>query len=418
MYRTSVVIVGAGQAGLAVSRLLTDACVDHVLLERGHVAQRWRSGRWDSLRLLTPNWMTRLPGWSYQGGDPGGFMPATSVVSLLSRYAESFAAPIVSGAEVRSVRPCGDDFAVLTDSGTWIAAAVVVATGHCAEPQVPEFAAALDRSVRQIVPDGYRNPSDVPDGRVLVVGASATGVQLADELAAAGRDVLLAVGSHTRMVRRYRGMDIMWWLDSMGILDRRADSEHARRSPEPSLQLVGSDTGREVDLGALARRGVELTGRVTGGDHGALTVSDDLAEARAQADAKLHRLLQRIDDFALATGLHSELEPASRPRPAEPAGPASRSRLSLGRAGISSVIWATGYRRRYPWLHVPVLDSRGEIAHIAGRTPVPGIAVVGMAWQSRRNSTFLDGVGHDARLVVDHLLDDVLGAPNVHCEAS
>jgi putative flavoprotein involved in K+ transport len=259
----------------------------------------------------------------------------------------------------------------------------------------------------------------VPDGRVLVVGASATGVQLADELRAAGRDVVLSVGRHTRVPRRYRGMDIMWWLYSIGALDRVADPADGPRPPERSLQLVGSASGRDVDLESLTSRGIELIGHVDALDPTTLRVADDLHETRATADAKLHRLLQRIDDFAIASGLHSELEPASRPAPARPTTQAAPTRLAMGGpTGIGSVVWATGYRQRYPWLKVPVLDPRGEIAHVAGRTGVHGLAVVGMAWQTRRTSTFIDGVRHDAALVGDQLLQDVLGTAPARRAAS
>jgi putative flavoprotein involved in K+ transport len=316
------------------------------------------------------------------------------------------------------VRRHGDGFTVITASATWTSRAVVVATGHAAESRVPGFAADLDSSVCQITPDRYRNPADVPEGRVLVVGASATGVQLADELRAAGRDVVLSVGRHTRVPRRYRGMDIMWWLHSIGALDRVADPTDGTRPPERSLQLVGSESGREVDLDSLTLRGIELIGRVGPLDDATLRVADDLVETRADADAKLHRLLQRIDDFATATGLHSELEPATRPAPARSPARSSPDRVTMGASGIGSVVWATGYRRRYPWLQLPVLDPRGEIAHVAGRTGVHGLAVVGMAWQTRRTSTFIDGVRHDAAVVVDHLLENVLGTAHARRDAS
>lgn len=409
MYRTTVVIIGAGQAGLAVSNLLTAVSVDHVILERGRTAESWRSRRWDALRLLTPNWMTRLPGWTYRGNDPEGFMSASAVADYLARYAESFDAPVVTGADVLSVRQRDGRFVVVTTVGSWTAAAVVVATGHCAAPRVPPVAADVGLSVRQIRPDRYQDPSDVPDGQVLVVGASATGVQIADELARAGRDVVLAVGRHTRVPRSYRGMDIMWWLESLGLLDRPTDPNAAPRREERSLQLVGSDTSREVDLASLAGRGVELVGRVERVTPGNLLLADDLADTRAVADAKLLRLLERIDHFALATGLDSEIEPATRPVSAAPSAPA-RTHVRIGNNGVRSVVWATGYRRDYPWLHLPVLDGAGDVHQVSGRTPIPGLVVVGMAWQTRRNSTFIDGVRHDAALVVDHLLRDVLGA--------
>jgi putative flavoprotein involved in K+ transport len=418
MKRTAVVIVGAGQAGLAVSNLLTAASVDHVILERGEVAENWRSRRWESLRLLTPNWMTRLPGWSYRGSDPAGFMPAREVTTYLRRYASSFGAPVFGGTDVLSVRAAERGFVVDTDSGSWAADAVVVATGYADRPTVPSFAQALHPSVHQLTPSSYRNPDSVPDGRVLIVGGSASGVQLADELVRAGRDVTLAVGRHTRMMRRYRGLDIMWWLDSMGMLDERL-RQRENRSPEPSLQIVGSTDGRNVDLPSLAARGVRLTGRVSGLDSRTVTLADDLALTMGAADARLERLLLRIDDVATRTGVDREIDPPMRPAPSMPeraSGPGGASTLSV--RGIRSVIWATGYRRSYPWLHLPVLDARGEICQQAGRTTVPGLVVVGMQRQTRRSSSFLDGVRHDAALVVDHLVREILLIPSASRRAS
>jgi putative flavoprotein involved in K+ transport len=271
------------------------------------------------------------------------------------------------------------------------------------------LAGNLHPSIRQITPDLYRNPGDVPDGRVLIVGASATGAQLADELATAGRDVVLAVGRHTRVPRRYRGMDIMWWLDSMGMLDRQLTTAQLARRPEPSLQIVGSTDGREVDLHSLAERGIRLTGRVTGAGGRELTFAHDLATTAAAADSKLDRLLGRIDHFAATTGLDHEIDPPDRPRHTADRPDARAARQPLEKIdGIRAVIWATGYRRAYPWLHVPVLNAAGEIQHSAGRTPAPGLLVIGMRSQTRRSSTFLDGVRHDAALVVDNLITGAL----------
>ncbi|HEV8570729.1 MAG TPA: NAD(P)/FAD-dependent oxidoreductase [Actinoplanes sp.] len=400
MSHVSVVIVGAGQAGLAVSHLLTSAGVDHVVLERGRTAQRWDSHYWDSLRLLTPNWLSRLPGYRYTGEDPAGFMTAAEVSGFLRTYA--LGAPVVEGAEVTSVHAGGAGYRVRTGAGTWSARAVVVATGWCDLPRLP--GAALDTRVEQLTPASYRNPATLPDGGVLIVGASASGTQLADELVTAGRTVMLAVGSHSRLPRRYRGFDIMWWLDAMGVLDRRLDE---RRSPaEPSMQLVGRSDGRDVDLRTLQDRGVRLAGRLTGVDGHRLRFADDLADTTRRADRRLVNLLRRVEGFARAARLSAEIE--------EPPVRAARtggavSALDLRRTGIGSVIWATGYRRAYPWLHVPVLDPAGEIRHRAGATAAPGLYVIGMRWQSRRNSAQLDGVRHDAVTVVSRVLDH-LGA--------
>jgi putative flavoprotein involved in K+ transport len=407
MLHTQVVIIGAGQAGLAVSRLLRDAGVEHVVLERGRTGERWLSERWNSLRLLTPNWMSRLPGWSYRGGDPSGFMPAPDVAGYLVAYARSFGAPVVHDAAVLSVRRRAGRYLVVSAAGSFSAAAVVVATGYCDRAAVPPIANALHPSITQITPDRYRSPADVPDGQVVIVGASATGVQLADELATAGRDVVLAVGRHTRMPRRYRGMDIMWWLDSMGALDRQRQRGDSPPPVEPSLQLVGSTTGRAVDLNALTERGIRLTGRVSGVRRGSFTTADDLSTTTSAADLRLDRLLERIDRYAATAGLSAEIDPPDRPRHFGD-GSITAGEPATTIEGIRSVLWATGFRREYPWLHVPVLDGNGEIRHHAGRTPAPGLYVIGMRWQTRRNSAFLDGVRHDAALVVDHLINSAL----------
>jgi putative flavoprotein involved in K+ transport len=401
-----VAVIGAGQAGLAVSTLLTDAGVDHIVLERGRTAERWRARPWESLRLLTPNWMTRLPGWQYTGDDPNGFMPARDVAGYLSSYAEASVAPVVEQAAVESVRPVGHGYRIVTPAGTWTARSVVVATGWCASPFVPADAGLLDPAVVQQNAATFRSPAALPDGGVLVVGASASGVQLADEIAASGRSVVLSVGSHSRLLRQYRGMDIMWWLDAMGLFQRRVRAHLAPQPAEPSVQLTGRSDRRDVDLPSLQRRGVTLVGRLTGADGGRVRFADDLPATTAAADDRLGSVLRRIDAYAHAVGLEDEV----LPRPPEPSGirPGDPlSELDLAGAGIRSVVWATGYRRSYPWLHVPVLDRAGEIRHVHGTTAAPGLHVVGMRLQTRRNSTFIDGVRHDAAAVVGRLLDDL-----------
>jgi putative flavoprotein involved in K+ transport len=410
MHRTSVVVIGAGQAGLAVSHLLGAAGVDHVVLERGRTAARWDSHVWQSLRLLTPNWLSRLPGHRYLGTDPAGFMGAAEVADYLRSYAALSAAPVTEGVEVVSVRrAAAGAYRVVTTSGTWTSAAVVLATGWCDVPHVPDLASRLDQRIVQVTPATYSAPEALPDGGVLVVGAAATGVQLADELAASGRRVVLAVGSHSRVPRTYRGLDICWWLDAMGTFGRRLD-EHptpaaARR--EPSLQLSGRPSRRDVDLAALQERGVGLVGRLTDVDGRRVRLAEDLADSIHAADERLRRLLSRIDAFAERTGLGPEVTRAEPIRQARVTG--WLDGLDLLHAGVRSVIWATGYRRAYDWLHVPVLDDRGNITQVNGTTASPGLHVVGMRWQTRRNSSFLDGVRHDASLVVSRVLED-LGA--------
>lgn len=401
MRRTDVVVVGGGQAGLAASRHLVARSLDHVVLERGRVGERWRSERWDSLRLLTPRWQARLPGWSYEGPDADGFMTRTEVVDYLEGYARSFSAPVESGVSVTSVERMGGGFHVATDHGDWQAPAVVVATGHCDRPSVPAFASALSPDVAQVVPSRYRNPDGLPPGGVLVVGASATGVQLAAEIHRSGRPVTLAVGRHVRLPRRYRGRDVMCWLDAAGVVDETSadvsDLEAARR--QPSLQLVGTPEGRSLDLGVLGELGVRLVGRAVGAAGDRVLLADDLAESVADADARLGRLLRRIDGHIARAGVAAPPPEPVRSIPTAP-GPIA---LDLRREGIRSVLWATGYRRSYPWLRVPVLDARGEIRHEGGVTPVPGLYVLGLQFLRRRKSSWIDGVGDDARELVEHL---------------
>lgn len=403
-----VAVVGAGQAGLAVSRLLGDAGVDHVVLERGRTAERWRSRPWESLRLLTPNWMSRLPGWHYAGDDPTGFLPAREVADYLAAYAVGSAAPVVEEATVESVRPAPGGFRVDTTAGSWAARSVVVATGWCDLPAVPAAARSLRADLVQHTAATYSTAGALPRGGVLVVGASASGVQLADEIAASGRPVVLSVGSHTRLPRRYRGLDVMWWLDAMGLLQRRVRAHVGPGPAEPSVQLVGRPDGRDVDLPALQRRGVHLAGRLTAADGDRVRFTGDLPRTTAAADDRLAGLLRRIDAYARAVGLDDEIlpPPTALPRIGLP-DPVDE--IGLRDAGIRSVVWATGYRRSYPWLHVPVLDRDGEIRHVHGTTAVPGLHVVGMRRQTRQNSTFIDGVRHDAAAVVRRVLGE-LGA--------
>jgi putative flavoprotein involved in K+ transport len=417
---TDTLIIGAGHAGLAMSWHLTERGVDHVVVERGRLAERWRSARWDSFRLITPSWLARLPGWSYQRGRPDGFMSAAEFVSYLDAYAGSFAAPVSDHTTVVDVREDARGFVVRTDRGSWAARNVIIATGYHSHAVVPPYAAGLSLDVAQVTPAGYRGPAQLPGGGVLVVGASASGVQIADELARDGRRVVLAVGSHTRLARRYRGRDIFWWLDRIGSLDRTIDElpEAAQASREPSPQLSGS--GRRVDLNALRDREVRLVGRLTAVEATTARFAADLGATTAAADARLRRVLASIDAFIDAnidasigtvTGTAAgaafdgdAMAVESEPEPVPPvlaqAGP---DRVDLRREGISTVVWATGYRPWYPWLRVPVLDPTGRIRHRRGATAAPGLYAIGLRFQHRRSSTFIDGARHDAAYLADHI---------------
>jgi putative flavoprotein involved in K+ transport len=407
---TETVIIGAGHAGLAMSRCLTDLGVDHVVIERGRLAERWRSARWDSFRLLTPRWMSRLPGHRYTGPDPDGFMTSPEFVAYLADYARSFAAPVHERTTVTEVRPTSCGYLVRTDQGQWRAASVVIATGYYASAQRPAVAERLAPNLVQVTPAGYRHPGALPDGGVLVVGASASGAQLADELARAGRQVTLAVGRHTRLPRRYRDRDILWWLDRTGSLDRTLDElpGDRRGRPEPSMQLVGGH--ERLDLAVLRERGVRLTGRLVDIDGDTVRFAGDLTTTTADADMRLRRLLARVDAYA-DTHLPGRV-PAAEPVPAVVAG-SGPPRLHLRRAGVTSVVWATGYRPWYPWLRVPVLDRDGQLRHRRGVTSAPGLFAVGLRFQHRRNATFVDGARHDAAHLADHVLDHLRARPPV-----
>ena len=253
MLRTDVIVIGGGQAGLAISHCLAERGIEHVVLERGRVGERWRSRSWDSLRLLTPNWMTRLPGFSYDGADPDGFMTAGEFADRLNRYASSFRAPVVMGSAVTSLEMAGGRYQAATHRDTWMAANVVIATGAFQAPFVPDIAQRLSPAIHQLTSSEYRHPGGLPKGGVLVVGASASGVQLAQELRRFGRRVMMAVGAHTRLPRRYRGHDIMWWLDRIGMLDERVEhlADPAEARQRTSLQLIGGRSNRSIDIGTL-----------------------------------------------------------------------------------------------------------------------------------------------------------------------
>ncbi|MGA9276053.1 NAD(P)-binding domain-containing protein [Ilumatobacter sp.] len=398
---TEVVVIGGGQAGLAMSQCLTSRSIDHVVLERGETANSWRTERWDSLRLLTPNWLARLPGWSYQGDDPDGYMSAADVVAYLDAYRRSIDAPIITGVEVSRIASSNDGHVVDTTHGPWSARAVVMATGACSNPHVPAIAADMPEHIEHITPIRYRNPEQLRESGVLVVGASASGLQIADELSRSGRDVTLAVGDHVRLPRTYRGMDIHWWMDAIGQLDERFDEvddiDRARRLP--SLQLVGSPERRNLDLTTVAANGVALTGRLVGRNGDRAQFSGSFANMAKSADLKQQRLLDRLDDYATEHGLDAELDEPTRP--AHTAMPAPM--LDLDLRGIDTIVWATGFRPHYPWLEPNLLDQKGRLVHDGGVLTVPGMYVLGLPFMRRRKSSFLDGAGPDANDLAEHL---------------
>jgi putative flavoprotein involved in K+ transport len=404
MPRTTVIVIGAGHAGLAMSRCLSARAIDHVVLERGEVAQAWRAGRWDSLRLLTPNWQRRLPGAAADGADPDGFATMPEVIAFIEGYARQIAAPVQARTEVKAVWRSDAGFVVSTDRAAWHGRSVVLASGACGLASIPKAAAALPPSVASLTPLQYRNPGQLDQGGVLVVGASATGIQLASEIHASGRPVTLAVGEHIRAPRIYRDRDIQWWMDASGILDQRYDEvddiERARRVP--SLQLVGARSPAMLDLNHLTERGIRLVGRLAGIGDGRLQFSGSLANQCALSDLKLGRLLDSFDGWAAAQGLDRAVGAPERfaPTRVEARPPLA---LDLGRAGIRTVIWATGFRPDHGWLDPAWLDRKGRLRHDGGVTAVPGLYLIGMPFLRRRKSALIDGAGADAHDLATHL---------------
>jgi putative flavoprotein involved in K+ transport len=401
---TTTVVIGAGHAGLAASHFLSDRSIDHVVLERGEVANSWRRERWDSLRLLTPNWQSRLPGLRYEGPDPDGYMTVAEVTEFIEQFAKVSRAPVRTGVNVTSVRPADDGYHVTTGDGEIHARTVVIASGACNKPAVPALSEAVPASVGQLTTFGYRDPGQLPDGGVLVVGASATGVQLAAELSRSGRPVTLSVGEHVRLPRTYRGRDVLWWMDAAGVWDQRYDEvedlTRARRLPSP--QLVGTPEHATLDLNALASMGVDLVGRWAQVRDGQALLSGGLRNVFSLADLKMARLLDTFDEWAGTEGADAEVGPPERFAPTRV--PASTPlQLDLRSGVIRTIVWATGFRPDYGWLDVPVIDAKGQLRHEGGVVGRPGLYALGLPVLRRRKSTFIYGIEDDAREVIDHL---------------
>lgn len=398
-----VLVIGAGHSGLAMSRALSLRSIDHVVIERGEVANSWRKERWDSLRLLTPNWMSRLPDYRYQGDDLDGYMSAGEVAEFVSHYATTISAPVITGTTVTKVEPAAGGYRVSTNHGDWRCRAVVLASGACNLPVVPKVAEGVPASVAQVTIHAYRNPAQLGEGGVLVVGASATGLQLAQEIHASGRPVTLAVGEHVRMPRLYRGRDVQWWMLASGVLDQcleeMDDPLRARRLPSP--QLVGTRERKTLDLNVLRAQGVEIVGRLMGVRDGRAQFSGSLRNVCALADLKMNRLLGLFDEWAERTGVDTEVGPPERYAGTVPdASP--RLGLTLGQ-DVRTIVWATGYRPDFSWLDVPAFDRRGQLKHDGGVVEAPGLYVLGLPFLRRRKSSFMHGTEDDVRDLSVHL---------------
>ncbi len=404
MGSAAAIIIGAGHAGLAVSRCLSDRSIDHLILERGEVANSWKTERWDSLRLLTPNWQSRLPGFGYQGNDPDGFRTMAETISFIEDYANLISAPVQTHTTVQDVSFADPGYKVKTDQGTWLCQTLVIASGACNKASVPSFAKYLPPSVQSLSSMQYRNPEQLEQGGVLVVGASATGTQIAHEVHQSGRPVVMAVGEHVRVPRVYRDRDIKWWMDAAGVLDERYDEVDniVRARSVPSLQLIGSRERMTLDLNALRKIGVRFAGRLAGINGGKVQFSGAFKNICALADLKMGRLLDLIDEWALASGTNDEVPPPYRFAPTEVEDSPTLI-MDLSEKNIRTVIWATGYLPDYSWLNVPVFGRKGRIRHDGGVVEAKGMYLMGLPFLRKRKSSLIDGAHDDATDLCDHL---------------
>jgi len=400
--RVETLVVGAGQAGIAMSEHLSKSGMPHLVLERHRIAERWRSERWDSLVANGPAWHDRFPGMEFSGIDPDAFAQKESVADYFVAYAKMIAAPIRCGVEVKSVRSLvgRPGFHVETSDGPLEATYIVAATGPFQRPVMPAVVPD-DAGLFQIHSNAYRNPGQLPEGAVLVIGAGSSGAQIADELLRAGRRVFLSVGPHDRPPRQYRGRDFVWWLGVLGKWDAETPPQGKEHV---TIAVSGAYGGRTVDFRRFAERGMTLVGRAEGFKDGAMSFAPDLADNIAQGDANYLSVLDEADAFVARNGLDLPEE-----RDARTIGPDPRCvtdpilELNLANAGIASIIWATGFAVDYSWLKLDAFDEKGRPKHRRGVSAVPGLYFLGLPWLSRRGSSFIWGVWHDAKFLADHI---------------
>jgi putative flavoprotein involved in K+ transport len=400
--RVETLIVGAGQAGLAMSHMLSRRGRPHLVLERHRIAERWRTERWKGLRFQFPNWSVRLPDFPFPHTDPEAFATSGEIVNFICAYADFIAAPIRCGVTVLALRCHGgaSGFVAETSDGPFQAANVVVATGPYQRPIIPS---RLQDAVGifQMHASRYSEPNQLPPGAVLVVGSGASGVQITEELLRAGRRVYLSVGRHRRMPRRYRGRDLIWWLSALGLDQTPVE----KRGPDKSLPLItGAYGGHTIDFRQLAAQGIVLLGRLASARDGAIDIAPDLAASLAHGDAAYTAFLDMVDAHVERHDLDLPEDPAARAvQPDPPCIAESLRRLDLHAAGVSAVVWATGYGVDFDWIDLPVLDARGEPVHCQGITDVPGLYFLGLQWLSKMNSSFLAGVGDDAARLAEYI---------------
>lgn len=399
----SVIVVGGGQAGLSVSCLLKQRGIDHVVFERERIGHAWREKRWDTFCLVTPNWQCQLPGYPYAGDQPHGFMGKDDIVKYIEGFAASFEPPILEGVEVKRVRRgAHGGFDVETSAGDYSADQIVSAVGGYHVPSIPRVAERLPNGIVQVHSSDYKKPESLPAGAVLVVGTGQSGCQIAEDLHLAGRQVHLCVGSAPRVARRYRGKDVVEWLDEMGYYNLPVHEHPLKEGVRGRTNhyVTGRDGGRDIDLRKLAKEGMKLYGRLTDVRDGRLTFDGDLKKNLDKADEVSESIKTSIDQFIAKRGIAAPTE--ARYKPVWEPGEAVRE-LSIAKAGITSVIWSVGFRSDFRWLQVPVFDGQGAPVHTRGVTHVPGVYFIGLPWLYTWGSGRFSGVARDAGYLVDQI---------------
>lgn len=409
--RIETVIVGGGQAGLAMSYYLSRCGREHVVLERDRVAERWRNQRWDSLMFQFPNWSIELPGRPYTGADPHGFSHKSEILAFIEDYAAWIKAPLRTGIEVVSLRPASHPgrYLISTSAGTFETRNVVVATGPYQRPRVPSLSRELPPDVLQVHASAYRSPRELPLGAVLVVGSGASGCQIAEELLAAGRHVFFAIGRHRRVPRRYRGRDMFWWRRALGYLDQKAEDTPKELRQAPPL-VTGVGGGHDVDIRSYGSDGMTLLGHVRGIREGRIILADDLEENLAAGDRAFDEFTSAVDDYLRSHNLDaSESQTSISPRH----NAKSVAEIDIRASGVGSIVWATGYQLDFGWIELPVLDAHGEPIQRRGATCAPGIYFLGLAWMHKVKSSFLYGVGEDAEYLAERICEVRSGVEDV-----
>jgi putative flavoprotein involved in K+ transport len=410
----TVAVIGGGQAGLSMSYCLKQRGIDHVVLEKNRVGHEWREHRWDTFCLVTPNWQCRLPGFPYRGGDPHGFMLKDQIVRYLEDYVRSFEPPLREGVSAISLRARGKGgFDLVTSAGECRVDQVVIAVGGYHTPQIPRLGERLPEEIVQIHSADYRNPAQMPPGDVLVVGTGQSGCQIAEDLHLAGRRVHLAVGGAPRTARRYRGRDVVDWLEDMGYYSLPVH-EHPlkeRVRAKANHYVTGRDGGRDIDLRQRAREGMRLYGRLVDARGPRVQLALDLKQNLDQADAVAESIKTSIDRHiatrAIDAPIEARYQPVWEPSDETPA-------LDLGTAGITSVVWCTGFRSDYRWIEVPIFDGRGYPVHARGVTAVGGLYFLGLPWLHTWGSGRFSGVAADAEFLGDRIQEQVTAVPMPH----